>query len=149
MRIDSEGRVFRPAQPHCIVSLDGGDRTIGVASYGVANGGFIHQNGGFSLGGLINGFNVVHVPVTGWYRIDHSVYPVSRLNSAGARLIVERNSSDGLLFTQNVVNGDGINFASREVFLNGNDYINYRGFDRDFSYFFANNHTMLGIHLIG
>jgi hypothetical protein len=152
MIIDGNGRVTMPYQPRCIVSQNGGWRTLTAGTaYGVSDGAFLLNNGGFYIGGQINGFNAVHVPVSGWYRFDMYVYSGNG-TPAGARLILMKNNVEEIVFVQNPSATDSTNFISRMFYMTANDYVNYRvappAFP-NFTAYFTNNHTMLAIKLEG
>ena len=152
MRIDTAGRVTMPNQARCVVTQDGGWRTLTAGtSYGVSSGGFPVNNGGFYNGGQINGFNVVHVPVSGWYRFDMYTYSGNGC-PAGARFILMKNNSEEMTFVQTPSTTDCTTLMSKMFYMTANDYVNYKvappGFP-NFTAYFADNHTMLAISLEG
>jgi hypothetical protein len=149
MRIDSIGRVTMPSQARAAFTLNGGWRTLSAnTSYGVTDGGFPINIGGFFNGGTIGGFTVVHVPVTGWYRIDMYTYSGNG-TVAGARLALFRNDAQEIMFTHVGVTADQNAMMSKFVELNAGDYINYRAVGINFTAYFAGNHSEIFISLEG
>lgn len=147
MLLDPVGRLRVYNQPTCTVSMAGGWRTLTSGqNYGISDGNFITNQGGFYHGGNINGFAVVHVPVTGWYKVDQTLYVAG--GSTDRRLLIASNQVDGISFFHSPYTSDGTGFVSRMVYLNGGDYLNYRMDIGNGTYFFANSHTMVSITLV-
>lgn len=71
----------------------GGDFTATAGqAYGIANGGFDFQRGGFGIGGSVGGRNAVHLPVAGRYRITMSMAGVGIGGISMAEVLINGSS---------------------------------------------------------
>jgi len=148
LTIDSNKRLRTPYQPACVAHTGAGWLNMQVnTSYGI--GPYLHYNrGGFYTGSAIGGYNVVHVPATGLYRVGVSLYVAA--NNDGRRLYVKKNNSTDVCFIQTTQStSDNTQFQESMIEMSAGDYLNYHVLFGNINSYHGNNHTYFKIEYMG
>lgn len=151
MYIGPTGHISTPNQPLCITANNAGWLNMLVNnSYGIHNtgAGFVANRGGFYAGNTLGGYNVVHVPATGFYRIGLSLYVAA--NNDGRRVYVKKNDATDICFiqtTQSTV--DNTQYAEGIIEMTAGDYLNYHVIFGDVNSYHNNHHTYVKIEYLG
>ncbi len=90
---------------------------------GICDGSFLMNRGGFSLGGVLNGRNAIHVPLTGTYRVSMTV---SGTSSAGTAIFGLMQNGSTLHGEVALTTGYSVQSNDFTVLLSASDYLNYR-----------------------
>lgn len=151
LQMNPDGHIATPNQPLCITANNAAWlNMLANNSYGIHNtgAGFIANRGGFYAGGTLGGYNVVHVPATGFYRIGLSLYVAA--NNDGRRVYVKKNDATDICFiqtTQSTV--DNTQYAEGIIEMTAGDYLNYHVIFGDVNSYHNNHHTYVKIEYLG
>ena len=145
MYIGPTGHIKTPYQPACVAHTGAGWLNMQANNaYGI--GGFHYNRGGFYNGGALGGYNVVHVPATGLYRVTLNIYLAG--NHAG-RIYVKKNNATDVCFIQTVnTNVDSIQCTEGLIEMNQGDYLNYYVLN-NLNTYHNNHHTYVMVEYIG
>jgi len=149
--MSANGHIATPNQPLCITTNNAGWlNMLAGNSYGIHNTGtgFDANRGGFYAGSTLNGYNVVHVPATGFYRIGLSLYVAA--NNDGRRVYVKKNDATDICFIQTTQStNDNTQYAEGIIEMNAGDYLNYHVIFGDVNSYHGNIHTYVKIEYLG
>lgn len=148
LKMNPDCHIATPNQPACVAHTGVGWLNMQVnTSYGI--GPYLHYNrGGFYTGSQIGGYNVVHVPATGLYRVGLSLYVAA--NNDGRRLYVKKNNATDVCFiqtTQSTV--DNTQYQESMIEMNAGDYLNYHVLFGNINSYHQNHHTYVKIEYMG
>ena len=144
--MNQSGHITTPVQPACVAHTGAAWLNMQAnTSYGI--GPALHYNrGGFYNGGALGGYNVVHVPASGLYRVVLTIYLAG--NHAG-RIYVRKNNATDICFIQTVSTSvDSIQTAEGLIEMNAYDYLNYY-LTNTLNTYHGNLHTYVTAELIG
>ena len=152
MEIDAAGVVKTAYQPMCVVTLGGGwFNMLSNNLYGLYNPatGFHYNRGGFYGGSVVgSGYNALHVPATGYYRVTNCVYLAA--NNDGGRVYVQKNGTTEVTFLQSTQSTtDNTQISQGIIYMTAGDYFNYTVIFRDMNTYHAINHTFVQIEFMG
>lgn len=148
MRIDSSGRITTPFQPICQVTRNNGGETLAAnTSYGLGSQ-FTVNRGGFYTGGTVGGGGVVvHVPISGMYRVTLNVYKQGGVS--GRRLEVRSSAGTIICFTEITATADGTYSSSGCINMTASQYLYLNVYGLAFQCYTAPMHTDVTIEFLG